>query len=176
MKGIIRLGYRKLINSYSTDSWDKQVFEATHREFYMQAQQFDQQGKYETFQEIVANIPKAEQMHYLVSTAAFHHIKQLNEIMPDVKNALGQLCIPFKNFRFEIIQSHIHEKKQHEVAIFFYSEPLSWIDTVTNHLLVSTNYAIETFPNREELSTELIALIPNLSIVSFKAGHPNLHQ
>jgi hypothetical protein len=51
-KGLIRFCYLKIIDASSTSHWDKYVFEDTYKEFFMQAQQFDQQKKYTTFQEI----------------------------------------------------------------------------------------------------------------------------
>ncbi len=56
-KGIIQICYRKIIDATSTSIWDKYVFEDTYKEFYMQVQQFDQQQKYTTFQEILKNTP-----------------------------------------------------------------------------------------------------------------------
>jgi len=168
IKGIIRLVYRKLIDNTASSGWEKYVFEDTHKEFYMQAQQFDRQGTYTTFKEMADNIPKAEQMHYLVSTAAINYIRQLEEKMPDVTNAFGKHCVPFKNFSFEIIRSHIQDKKQHQVAIHFYSESLIWIGSIDKHLLLTLNNQAEALQNGQEVNTEMIVMIPNLSISSFK--------
>ena len=85
-KGFIRFCYLKVVDASSTGIWEKLVFEDTYKEFFMQAQQFDQQKKYTTFQEILKNNPDADQMHYLVSTAAISYIRQLNERIPDKAN------------------------------------------------------------------------------------------
>ena len=158
---IIRLCYRKIIDINSLKLWDKAVFEDTHLEFYMQTQRLDPEGKYATFQEVAENVPNPDQLHYLASTAAIGYIRQLKDVIPDITNAYGKLCLPFKNFKFEIIQSHITDKSQHKIAIWFYSEPLTWIDTIGNQLLISYGQVIDEGLERE---TEMISLVPYLSI------------
>jgi hypothetical protein len=178
-KGLIKLSYRKIIDATSTSLWDKHVFADTHREFYMQAQFFDQQNKYSTFREILENVPKADQMHYLVSTAAVGYIRQLNERIPDVVNASGKLAIPFKNFRFEIIQSHRKNKDQHKVAIYFYSETLTWIDSIDHHLVFAIGDKFDALNKGQEIETDMLLLKPGLSVCSYQKGRcfsavPNL--
>lgn len=168
VKGLIKLCYRKLIDNNSTNNWDKYVFEDTHREFYMQAQQFDQKGQYTTFQELLLHIPKAEQIHYLVSTAALGYLRQLNGLIPELLNVWGQTCVPFKNFKFEILQSHIQQKEQHKVIIYFYSEILTWIDTIDKQILFAKDNQINTLDSGKEIETDLLPLIPNLNIISFQ--------
>lgn len=162
----IRLCYRKIIDADSRKPWDRAVFDDTHLEFYMQAQRLDPDGKYPTFQELTENVPKADQLHYLASTAAVAYIRQLKDIVPDIANAYGKLCLPFKNFKFEIIQSHITDKSQHRIAIWFYSEPLTWIDTIGNQLLIA--YCGENpVLNNQEMETDMITLVPFLSISQY---------
>lgn len=169
MKGIVQLCYRKIIDVTSTGVWDKYVFNDTYLEFCMQAQQFDQQKEYATFQEILKNIPKADQMHYLVSTAAVGYIRQLDEKIPDVVNVFSKPCVPFKNFRFEIIQSHTTNKDLHRVAIYFFSEPLTWIDILSgNQLLVAIGDQSETLRNEKKVETELVVISSNVSISSYQ--------
>jgi hypothetical protein len=162
----IRLCYRKIIDSDSPKAWDKAVFDATHLEFYMQAQRIDPDGKFSTFGELLLNIPNADQLHYLASTAAIGYIRQLNDVMPDITNAYGKLCLPFKNFKFEIIDSHIEIKTSHKIAIWFYSEPLQWIDTVGNQLLISYQETNLLEPGKE-IETDMITIAPFLSISHF---------
>jgi len=168
MKGLIKLCYRKVIDISSTSAWDKYVFDDTYKEFYMQAQQFDQQKKYGTFQEMVKNIPSADQMHYLVSTAAVNYIRQLNGLFPDVLNVLGKRCIPFENFKFEIVESHIKNKDQHKVSICFYSDALTWIDTIDNQLLFAAGDQTEALYRGQALETEMVLWRSNLTVHSFQ--------
>ena len=168
MRGIITLVYTKVIDAGSAHAWDKHVFEDTHREFFMQAQQFDQQGRYETYQEMLTNIPRAENMSYLVSTAAAGHLKQLHNKFPDVLNTLGKTCVPFKNFKFEIVQSHVKNKALHKIAIHLYSEPLLWIDTIDKHLVFTPAEGYQKLIGGEAIETHSIILLPNVGIGFFK--------
>ena len=164
MHCIIRLCYRKIIDSNSRKPWDVAVFNATHLEFYMQAQRMDPDGKFTTFQDFGADKQQAEQLQYLTSAGAIEYIRQLNDIIPDIANAYGKLCLPFRNFKFEIIRSHVEDKSQHSVAIWFYSEPITWIDTVASQLLIAYGDHSETFRSSREIETEMIELVPYLSI------------
>lgn len=167
-KGLVKLCYLKIIDENSQGLWEKSVFDDTYMEFFMQAQFYNQDGKYQTFQELVRHIPAAEKLHYLVSTAAINYIRQLNGQIPDITNGLGKLCLPFQNFRFEILQSHIHHKKHHKVAVYFYSEPLIWLDTIHEQLLITHLHQKEALFNGNEVITEMVHLEANLTISSFQ--------
>lgn len=168
MKGLINLCYRKVIDASSQKAWDKFVFEDTYLEFYMKAQYFDPESKYKTLSELLTNVPSANQLHGMVSTAAIGYLRQLNDIVPDVTNAYGKLSLPFKRFKFEIVHSHIQNKAEHKVAIYFYSEPLTWIDTIGDQLLIAYSDQREALKKGEEVETDLIALQPFLSISSIQ--------
>ncbi|GAB4036442.1 hypothetical protein [Spirosoma gilvum] len=172
-KGIIRLCYRKIIDASSQKPWDKFVFDDTYQEFFMQAQYVNQEGKYSTFQELLDNVPNADRLHHLTSAAAVGYIRQLNQLIPDVANQAGKLCLPFSQFRFEIIQSHVQNKDAHRVAIYFYSEPLTWIDTVDNLLLIAYGDQQEALQDGKEIETDMIRLQPYLSISSFQPVRPS---
>ena len=95
--------------------------------------------------------------------AATGYVKQLNDKMPDIANSLGRLFLPFKNYRFEIINSDIKNKTKHQVAVNFFSTPLLWLDTVGNQLVVSTDITA-----KNEMLTEMFLFQPFLSICSVK--------
>jgi hypothetical protein len=84
--------------------------------------------------------------------------------MPDIVNALGRLFLPFNNYRFEIINSDTKDKTKHQIAVSFYTEPLTWHDTIGNQLMVSIPGKTE---NGETL-TELLTMQPFLSIYSLR--------
>ncbi|MFD1140419.1 hypothetical protein ACFQ4C_04840 [Larkinella insperata] len=172
-KGIVKLSYRKIIDASSRTAWDTFVFNDTHLEFYMQAQRLDPEGKYFTFRQLRDNLGHADQLQYLTSTAAIGYIRQLNDLVPDVANQSGKTCLPFKQFRFEIIDSHLEDKSQHRIAIWFYSEPLTWIDTVGNQLLIAYGDKTDDLTAGQEIETDLIPLSPFLSISHFSPpAHP----
>ncbi len=166
-KKIIRLCYRKVIDASSQKTWDKYVFESTYTEFLMQAQLYNLEKKYTTFGELVQNVPGAEKLHFLVSAAIVGYLQQLDGKVPDILNNLGKHFLEFKNYRFEIINSHIKNKASHQVAINFFSEPLIWHDTIENYLLVSP---VNGEKNDDGVLTDMVQLQPFLSIYSLKTG------
>ncbi|GAB3990283.1 hypothetical protein GCM10028807_17110 [Spirosoma daeguense] len=142
---LIHLSYRKIIDASSQKLWDKYVFEDTYMEFYMQAQFYNQENKFTTFQELLDNVPNADRLHFQTSTAAIGYIRQLQGQIPDVLNTSGKLCLPFTQFKFEIIHSHLTDKLAHKIAILFYSEPVTWIDTIGDMLLIAYGDQCEAF-------------------------------
>ena len=163
-KGLIRLCYRKVIDINSTKPWDKLVFEDTYSEFLMQSQLYNQEKKYTSFSDIITHVPVAEKLHFLVSAAVIGYLQQLHGKVPDLLNSLGRLFLPFKNFRFEIINSDIKYKTKPQVAINFFTDHLVWHDTINNQLLLS----IPGNSEHGEILTELFTLPPFVSIYSIK--------
>src|SRR5579885_2511645 len=162
---IIKLCYRKIIDVAAQKKWDQQIFNDTYNELLMQIQFYNQEKKYTRFTELIQEVPNASKLHFLVSAAITIYLKQLNGIIPDIQNVSGKTFLPFKNYRFEIIESDIKNKSQHKVAVNFISEPLLWHDTIGNNLLVSKQ-SIEH--DDEEIFTETFQLQPQLSIYSLK--------
>ncbi len=173
MKGLIRFRYDKIIDASAQKPWDRAVFDDTYQEFFMQAQSYNLNNQYQTFGELVDNVPKADQLHYLTSRVAMGYLKQLGQIIPEVTNALGETCLPFTQFKFEILQSHVAQKEKHKIAISFYSDLLTWIDTVDRQLLLAYGDQRVVLQAGGEINTDLIALQPFLTIWSFQPTTPN---
>lgn len=163
-KLLIRLCYRKIIDASAVKPWEKYVFDDTYNEFLMQVQYYDQEKKYTSFSELLQQVPAAEKLHFLVSTAAIGYIKQLSGKVPDMVNNTGKLFLPFENFRFEIINSDTRNKSKHQVAINFYTDHLIWHETIGNQLLVSVPGNMEN----DEVLTDMFSMQPYLSIYSLK--------
>jgi hypothetical protein len=163
-KAIIRLCYRKIIDSNASKPWDKLVFEDTYTEYLLQSQLYNQQKQYNTFSDLVQHVPQAEKLHFLVSAAAMGYLQQLNGKVPDLTNNLGRLFLPFRHFRFEIINSDVTNKLKHQVALNFFTDHLVWHDTVNNQLLLSIPGSTEN----GEVLTELFTIPPFVSIYSLK--------
>lgn len=162
---IIRFCYRKIIDASSQQAWDKMVFDSSYNEFLMQVQFYNQQKKYNSFGEIILQEPSAEKLHFLVSTSVTGYLQQLKGTIPGILNSLGRHFLQFKEYKFEIINSDIKQKQAHQIAINFFSEPMKWIDTVGDYLLVAEMPPQQTADG--EL-THLLQLKPFLSIYSVK--------
>jgi len=151
-KAIIQLQYRKIIDSNSAQPWEKLVFDDSYTEYLMQVQFYNAEKKYNTFSQLIRHVPGSDKLHFLVSASVIGYVKQLNGIVPDILNNVGKHLLPFKNFRFEIINSDIKNKAAHQVAVNFFSDPLIWHDTINNHLLVSIQ---NKNLNKDEVLTEM---------------------
>jgi hypothetical protein len=114
-------------------------------------------------------VPGAERLHFLVSPSIVDYLRQLNGKMPNIANVIDKRFVPFKNYRFEIINSDTRDILKHQIAINFISDPLTWYDTIGDKLLVAVE--AEKTDEREETLTEMFAMQPFLSIYSIKKTH-----
>ena len=163
MNSVIQFCYRKIIDANAIKAWERLVIEDTYTEFKMQSQRFNM-AAVNSFSEMLQKNPAAEQLHFLVSAAAVPYIKYLDGKIPDVQDSLGRTFLSFKNFRFEIIQSDVKDIAKHSVAINFFSEPVYWIASIGDHMLININQQTEN----ELLLTHTLSLSPFLSICSFQ--------
>lgn len=163
MKRSIRFCYRKIIDINASKAWERLVFEDSYTEFKIQSQRFNVAGV-NSFGDMLQKNAATEQLHFLVSGAALGYVQQLNGKIPDILNTLGRQFLPFINFHFEIINSDISDVSKHTVAINFFSEPVNWIDSIGDTMLV--NICDEKENN--ELLTHMLTLKPYLSICSIQ--------
>lgn len=152
-KGFIRLVYRKLIDANAAGQWEKLVFEDSYAELLLQAQNFNQHGKFTTYAQLIRNGTDPGQLNFLVSAAVIGYLQQLNDTIPDITNNLGKLFLKFKQFRFEIINSDFTNRARHQVAVSFYSDPLTWHDTIGSQLLLSVPGELENGVQLTQLFT-----------------------
>ena len=168
MKGLIQLSYRKVIDATAQQTWDRLVFDDTWQEFYMQAQSFEPTSQYQYFWELLANVPNADRLHYLTSRAAMGYLQQLNDRIPDITNAQQQASLPFTQFKFEILAAQLAQKETFRIAISFYSDVLTWIDTIGDRLLIAYGDQQAAIRQGQAITTDLIPLQPELSIWSYQ--------
>lgn len=134
---IITLCYRKIIDLNNTGTWDRLVHQDSFTEFKIQSHYYNQQNKYNTFADLILNVPHAEKLHFLVSASVTGYLGQLNGIIPDVTDNLGRRFLNFEGSRFELISSDLNNIDKHKIGINFFSVPLIWHDTIDNCLLIS---------------------------------------
>ncbi|MBE9585922.1 hypothetical protein IM792_15805 [Mucilaginibacter sp. JRF] len=159
----IRLCYRKIIDASATKAWDRQVFDDSYMEYRMQVQNFVQAEQYPLYSDLLQHNPDVARINHMVSGAVIGYLQQLNNIMPDVLNALGRRFLKFNEFKFEIINSHLDNKDKHRISITFYSEPVYWLDTIGQNLLLTG-----TDQQTDTMLTDLLPLTPYLSIYSLQ--------
>lgn len=129
--------YRKVIDVYSGQLWEKMIFEDSYLEFKMQFQYFNAEHNYKTFAELAQHTAHAERLQFLISPSIMGYIQQLNGVIPDMLNTLGRRFLAFRNFRFELINSDVRDNTVHQIAVSFYSEPVFWHETIGQFLLLS---------------------------------------
>ncbi|MFC0513859.1 hypothetical protein ACFFGT_06600 [Mucilaginibacter angelicae] len=168
-KRVIVLCYRKIIDIRSVKQWDKLVFESTYLEFKMQAQNFSHGTAYTSYADLLRNVPNAQRLTGMVTPSVTGYIQQLGGIMPDVLNNIGRRFLTFSKFQLEIINSDIHDKDKHQVAVNFYSGPLVWHDTIDNYLLISEDMAENQLSaENDSMPTNLMQLQPYVNISSLQ--------
>lgn len=159
----IRLSYKKTIDAAAKNQWEKKVFEDTYSEFLLQAQLYTGSQAHSIFTQLAADTAKADKINFLVSSVVGGHLKQLSSIMPDVVNSMGSLFVPFKHYRFQVLESDTSNKASHKIAIYFISEPLLWHACIGDQLLLSAGI---TDVNDGALLTHMLELHSSLSVFS----------
>lgn len=156
----IRFAYRIVIDSSAQSLVEKYIFEDTYKEYLLQHQLFNsKENPKKTFRELLHENPKADQLHFLLSSAANGYIEQLNGLVYKVPDYLGKDYLPFSNFRLDIINTDITDISKHKIGITFYSPPLLWLDTINNCFLVSLQ-----IDNKNKYDTLQFEFQKNLSI------------
>jgi hypothetical protein len=118
-KPLIKIAYRQVIDISSEASFEKDVFEDSYQEFLLQAQAYNRDNKFSSFEELKSNNPKANSLHYKVGFSIGLYIRSLqNQIKIPQENGVA-IQLPFEVSEFEIIQSSITDNKLHRVAITY---------------------------------------------------------
>lgn len=162
---IIRICYKKVIDVNAQPGWEKLLWENTWQELFMQQQFYNSEKKHQTFASLINDVPAAEKLHFLASTAAVGYLRQLNGFIPDVYNNRGHRFLTFSDFKFEIIDSDFTDKTKHRVAISFFSDGFVWHETVADYMLLSAVAAEQT---KDGVFTHMLRMQPYLDIYSLK--------
>jgi hypothetical protein len=152
------------MSSRSTNDWEKMVWEDSFTEFKMQFQRFNQEQKFFSFGALLSKDAQAAQLHFLVGGSVLGYLKQLNGIIPDVVDNLGQRFMAVADCTFEIINSDVRDISKHEVAFNFYSAPFLWHDTIGGFLLISSVGKEKNTNTDDCYNTHLFQIMPYVSI------------
>lgn len=166
-KSLVKLMYRQLINSSSENSFEKAIWKATYDEFLLKSQAYNKEGKYSTFQQMVANDGRANSLHYKCGFAAAGFMNALQNRIPCLKDSSYRL-MPFETYEFKLIDSDISHIQSHQIAIHFITPLLTCYDVIANHLLLSFNTDKEA-GSSTLAETFMLNLQPSLSIINYQA-------
>lgn len=138
-KALIKLAFRQEIDAFSISGFEKDVFNDSYQEFCMQAQAYNPGGQLRTLQELIANNPKANSLHYKVGFSVGLYIAGLNGAIPGIKELVpGQVQPGFQTHQFEIPWSDLADRSQHRVAITYFTGVLTLLDSFGGQLLLAT--------------------------------------
>lgn len=165
-KAFIKIRYKHVISNTHQTNFEKDVFHDTYSEFLMQAQGYNQDNRFTTFSQLVNNNPKANSLHYKVGFAVGLYVKDLNNIIPALKDSLDKTIVPFTAHQFEIIDSDITNKAAHKVAITYTSPALLLLDTIGDYFLLSNNEKVNV--TNEPVETYMLKMRNSLSIFSYQ--------
>jgi hypothetical protein len=165
----IRLAYRITIDNGDTAAWERYIFEDTYREYGMQQQLYnDAKNPKNTFRELLAENPKAEQLHFLTGVAAKSYVAQLKGQYYRVADVLGNMFFPFEGYRLDIINTDVTDMARHRIGITFFSPLLTYMGLVNNCFLVSKETEIQS-----GYDTVMFPVQPHLSICYYEGSINN---
>lgn len=162
----IQFAYRLTIDAQTNSVWEKYVFEATYKEYFLQEQLFqDNLKKVETFRELKRYNPKAEQLHYLVGMAAIPYIEQLEGNLYQITDNLNKTHLKFVDFEIDIVNSSNLSHLKHQIGLTFFTPQYLYFGEINNQYLISNDdeqdNIIKTLmiPNRKQFSIYSIELV-----------------
>lgn len=168
-KALIKLAFRHEIGSSFSDSFEKDVFIDSYNEFLLQAQAYNREGLYNTLEELIANNPKANSLHYKVGFAVGLYIASLKNQIPGIKELIPGSAHPaFESHHFEIIHSSLSDRNEHRVAITFHTGVLTLLESFGDQLLFA-NGDLSQLPAGEWMSTFMLKTSPLTTITQYQS-------
>src|SRR4051794_8810112 len=165
-KGLIKLAYRQIIDSGSKGNFEKDILKISYEEFFMKSQAYNQEKKFKTFKEMVANDGKANSLHYKSGFAIGNLVEQLNQKILDLQDALGK-SLNFEMHKFEIIDSDITNPAVHKVAITYSTGILTYFGNISEYLLLSDGDKLNQ-SSTEPVETFILKMREGLSITNYQ--------
>ncbi len=167
-KALVKLAFRHEIGNAFSGSFEKDVFIDSYNEFRLQAQAYNREGLYNTLEELIANNPKANSLHYKVGFSVGLYIASLKNQIPGIKDLIPGSSHPtFESHQFEIIQSNLSDRNAHRVAITFHTGILTLLETVGDQVLLA-NGDLSQLPPGEWMSTFMLKPSPFTTITQYQ--------
>src|SRR6476661_8636736 len=164
LKGLIKLAYRQIIDAGNKENFERSVLEVSYEEFFMKSQAYNQENKFKTFKEMVANDGRANSLHYKSGFAIGTLIQLLNQKIPELQDTLGK-SLNFEVHQFEIIDSDITNPTAHKVAITYTTGILTCFGNMGKYMLLAEGDKL-TEPSTEPVETFILKMQEGLSVIS----------
>lgn len=149
-KSIIQVTYRHTIDYTTATGIERNILEATYKEYLLKSQAYNTTGEYTSFTALKKADGRANSLHYKTGFAADFFIAGFKNQMPYLQDVHG-VPIVFEKYRFELIESDINDIQKHKIAIYFITGNCTCFAEIANHLLlaygshVGDNGPVETF-------------------------------
>ena len=165
---LIKIAYRQVITNSSEGIFEKYVFNNSYNEFLLKSQAYNPQGKFKTFTEIKCNDGRANSLHYKTGFSIDGFVSNLENVIPGIMDTHEKPII-FETYKFELIESHLTEKKFHKIALFYYTEIMTLLDNLEAYLLLSpSDKSKEHTAGKPIEDTFMLKIQPGLSISSYR--------
>lgn len=158
----IKIAFRQIIDVKSTGEFEKNIFNDSFSEFYLQAQAYNPNRQFRTLKELIEYNPKANSLHYKVGFSIGRYVQALQKNIPGLQDSIGK-GVPFEEHQFEILHSDVTNRTVHRVAITYISPALE-LFAISGGFLVLAENSNHNFAS----STLTISMQPNLSIVEWE--------
>lgn len=166
-KALIKLAFRQEIDVSASGNFEKDVFNDSYQEFRMQAQAYNPNGQFHTLQELIADNPKANSLHYKAGFSIGLYIAGLNGVIPGIREWVpGQVRPGFQTHQFEIVRSHLADRSQHQVAITYFTGVLSLLDSFGDQLLLATGDMTQ-LATGEWIDSFILKINPMISVCQY---------
>jgi hypothetical protein len=137
MKASLRISYIQELDARADGLFERQVLDATYKEFILKSQAYNVGGKFQMFSEIVKNDARANSLHYKCRFPIEELVSTLRGNIPQLTDNTGQLCIPFISFDFRLIESDLLDKSKHIIQLIYHSDTLTLVESLGHYLLLS---------------------------------------
>jgi hypothetical protein len=163
-KAIITLKYRQVYDAASEGALANNILHYTYEEFKLKSQVYNPGLGYTTFTEMKAADGRANSLHYKCGFAISGLMQSFQHIIPNLTDTLGQ-PIRFSYWQLELLESHIHNRLLHQVAIDFVMDNIILCNSFADKLLLSYNLKEAA---TDMLDTFILPLQPSLSICNYR--------
>jgi len=163
-KGLIKLAYKQVIDADSKGNFEKSILSLSYEEFFMKSQAYNQEQKFKTFREMVADNGKANSLHYKSGFAIGSLIQQLDKKIPILQDSLGK-SLNFEMHEFEIIDSDITNPAAHKVAITYITGILTYFGNMGKYMLLAEDDKLNQ--TSEPVATFMVKMREGLSIINY---------
>jgi hypothetical protein len=172
-KALIKLAYRQVINEQSRSIFERNVFIASYNEFLLKSQTYNQERKFRSFKEMVNSDGRANSLHYKLSFPVLPFIELLHKKIPSLKDNAGKQ-IPFDHWQFELIDSDIKNKNMHTVAVNYFTDTITVLETLGEYMLLSLGDKSDCINDVSE--TFVLKVQDGLSITKFQQIQELVHE